>query len=225
MKMTKSLLLLAGLVLFSAVNPLKSSAQEEQKTKLRQSIEVLNDFSKMKEDIPHQLFDQSEGIIIIPKMINAGFLIGGKRGKGIAMVRLANGRWSNPSFIIITGGSLGFQAGVQSVDLILFFTHSSTIMKMDKGSFTLGGDVSATAGPVGRSLSASTDYKLEAEIYSYSRSRGVFAGITVNGADLSIDQKANGQFYDPEFTNDDILNKATSNSGEVAELRKELSSR
>lgn len=222
MKYLKSLFLTIGAGLLISLHPLKSSAQQEQATKVSQSIEVLDAFKKMKDEIPHQLFEQSQGIIIIPKMINAGFVIGGKRGRGVAMVRLANGKWSDPSFVTLTGGSFGFQIGVQSVDLILFFTHSSTLRKMNKGSFTLGGDASATAGPVGRSLSASTDYKMEAEIYSYSRSRGAFAGVTINGADLSVDQKANDKFYDTGINNDEILKRSDSASPEVAELKSGL---
>lgn len=219
MKPVKFLLLTLGILLTINTVPLKGMAQGVENTKINQSVEVLTDFKKMKDQIPHQLFEQSEGIIIIPKMINAGLLIGGKRGKGIALVRLENGTWSDPSFITITGGSVGFQAGIQSVDLILFFKHKATMLKMDEGNFTMGGDISVTAGPVGRSVTASTDFKLEAEIYSYSRSRGVFGGITLNGAVLSVDQKANDQFYTNGISNDEILGKATLKSAPLKELR------
>ena len=111
------------------------------------------------------------------------------------MVKLADGNWSNPVFVTITGGSVGLQAGVQSVDLVLIFKSRETLEKIGNGSFTLGGDISATAGPVGRNSTASTDYKLEAEVYSYSRSKGLFAGISLSGAAIDIDSKGNKAFY------------------------------
>jgi lipid-binding SYLF domain-containing protein len=187
-------LMAVGLVLTSA------TTQDKQQEKVEDATVVLHDFGKMKETIPHQLIELTQGIIIIPKLINAGLVIGGKRGKGIAMVKNADGKWSNPVFITMTGGSLGLQAGVQSVDLVLVFKHSKTLHRIGDGSFTLGGDISAAAGPVGRSSSANTDYKLEAEVYSYSRSRGLFAGISVNGASLSVDDKSNTLYYGKPYT-------------------------
>lgn len=172
-----------------------AKSQEKQEDKIEASTKVLQDFSKMKEDIPTELLKVTEGIIIVPKLINAGFVLAGKRGKGLAMIKLADGSWSNPVFVTITGGSVGFQAGVQSVDLVLIFKSAETLNDIGKGSFTLGGDISVTAGPVGRNSTASTDYKMEAEVYSYSRSKGLFAGISLSGSAISIDTKANEAFY------------------------------
>ncbi len=173
-------------------------AQDKQEQKLDASVRVVQEFGKLRESIPKQLMQKTEGIIIIPGLINAGFVIGGKRGKGIAMVRNDNGTWSNPVFLTMTGGSLGFQAGIQSVDLVLVFLNKTSLLDIGKSSFTLGGDISVAAGPVGRTSSAGTDYKLESEVYSYSRSRGLFAGISVSGSALDVDQKANGSFYGDE---------------------------
>lgn len=184
------MMLLAGIMLSVAVR-----AQDKELKKIEASTNVLKDFGQMKESIPSELLKITEGVIIIPKMINAGLVVGGKRGKGIAMVKNANGTWSDPVFITLTGGSLGFQAGVQAVDLVLVFKHKESLETIGKGSFTLGGDISVAAGPVGRSSTASTDYKLEAEVYSYSRSKGLFAGISLSGAVLEIDAKANSEFY------------------------------
>ena len=114
------------------------------------------------------------------------------------MVKLSDGSWSNPVFVILTGGSVGFQVGVQSVDLVLIFKSRETLENIGTGSFTLGGDVSVTAGPVGRNSSASTDYKLEAEVYSYSKSKGLFAGISLSGSALDVDKKVNTAFYKEE---------------------------
>ena len=155
-------------------------SQEKQEDKINAAATVLKDFGKMKESIPSDLLKITQGIIIVPRLINGGFVLAAKRGKGIAMVKLDDGTWSNPVFVTITGGSVGLQAGVQSIDLVLIFKSRETLEKIGKGSFTLGGDISATAGPVGRNSTASTDYKLEAEVYSYSRSKGLFAGISLS---------------------------------------------
>jgi len=167
----------------------------------------------------------TEGIIIVPRLINGGFVLAAKRGKGIAMVKLADGSWSNPVFVTITGGSVGLKAGVQSIDLVLIFKSRETLEKIGKGSFTLGGDISATAGPVGRNSTASTDYKMEAEVYSYSRSKGLFAGISLSGSAISVDSKGNEAFYGKAMEAKDLF----SNSGEnttssVTDLKMELNS-
>jgi len=175
-----------------------TQAQDKQQQKLDASIRVIQEFGKLRESIPKQLMQKTEGIIIIPGLINAGFMIGGKRGKGIAMVRNDNGTWSNPVFLTMTGGSFGFQAGIQSVDLVLVFLNKTSLLEIGKSSFTLGGDISVAAGPLGRTSSAGTDYKLESEVYTYSRSKGLFAGISLSGSSLDIDQKANGAFYGDE---------------------------
>lgn len=212
------LLLLALGLLFSFAN-----AQEKQEDKIEGSSKVLKDFSKMKESIPKELLAITQGIIIVPKLINAGFVIAGKRGKGLAMVKLENGSWSNPVFVTITGGSVGFQAGVQSVDLVLIFKSRETLQKIGKGSFTLGGDISVTAGPVGRNSTASTDYKLEAEVYSYSRSKGLFAGISISGSALDVDEKANEAFYGEAANAKDLFsNSSKDESSSTMALKKTL---
>ncbi|MFC3562878.1 lipid-binding SYLF domain-containing protein [Pedobacter jamesrossensis] len=196
--------------------------QKEQK-KIEASIVTISDFSKLKESIPKELLSITHGIIIVPKLINAGFVIGGKRGRGIAMVKDEAGKWSNPVFVTITGGSVGAQIGVQSVELVLVFKHSSTLKDINKSSFTLGGDLSVAAGPLGRSSSANTDYKLDAEVYSYSKSKGLFAGISLNGAALDIDKEANEVFYGKAISAMDIFNTNKSNNVGVMKLKTSLS--
>ena len=196
----------------------KSQDKQKEEEKIEASTKVLQDFSQMKESIPKELIKVTEGIIVVPKLINAGFVVGGKRGKGIAMVKLEDGTWSNPVFVTITGGSVGFQIGVQAVDLVLVFKSRETLQDIGNGSFTLGGDVSVTAGPVGRSSSASTDYKLEAEVYSYSRSKGLFAGISLGGSAISIDKNANQAFYD----NDDDAKTLFAESSETTDAVEQL---
>jgi lipid-binding SYLF domain-containing protein len=198
------------------------SDNSKQTERIHSASGVLRDFSKMKESIPHDLIAQYQGIVILPKLINAGFVVGGKRGKGIAMVKLPDGRWSDPVFVTLTGGSIGAQIGVQSVDLVLVFRHKGVLAKVKDGDFTIGGDISAAAGPVGRSTSANTDYKLEAEVYSYSRSRGLFAGISINGSSLSIDKDSNAKYYGKDMTSRDIFETGKSNTEAVKALKTTL---
>lgn len=215
--MKNILVLLTLCLVFTA-----AKSQEKEDNKIEASVKVLNDFVRMKEKIPQKLLDVTQGIIIIPKLINAGLGIGGKRGKGIAVVKNSDGTWSDPVFITLTGGSIGFQAGIQSIDLVLIFKNRETLQKIGKGSFTLGGDASITAGPVGRNSSASTDYKMEAEIYSYSRSKGLFAGISLSGSALSVDSKANEAFYGIETDAASIFSGNSNQSAPVITLRNTL---
>jgi SH3 domain-containing YSC84-like protein 1 len=219
-QLTKFILL--GAISSFLLMPARS--QEKQEDKIAATTQVIQDFGKMKESIPADLLKVTQGIIIVPRLINGGFVIAAKRGKGIAMVKLADGSWSNPVFVTITGGSVGLQAGVQSVDLVLIFKSSETLEKIGKGSFTLGGDISATAGPVGRNSTASTDYKMQAEVYSYSRSKGLFAGISLSGAAISVDSKGNEAFYGKSVDAKTLLADGTQNtSASVTQMKSELS--
>jgi lipid-binding SYLF domain-containing protein len=213
-------ILLSALFVFSSA----ITDQSKETERIHKAANVLKDFGKMKESIPHDLIEGCQGIIIVPDLLNAGFVVGGKRGRGVAMVKLDDGKWSDPVFVTLTGGSFGFQIGVQSVDLVLVFRHKGVLTKVKNGDFTIGGDASATAGPIGRNTSASTDYKMEAEVYSYSRSRGLFAGISINGSNLGIDKKANEAFYGSDISSRDIFETATSNSEAVKVLKKSLES-
>lgn len=210
------------LTLFAILVVTCSYSQVKESEKIDASAKVLKDFIVMKDKIPQQLLQITEGIIVIPKLINAGFVLAGKRGKGIAIVKKEDGTWSDPAFITLTGGSLGFQAGVQSVDLVLIFKNRETLEKIGNGSFTLGGDISVTAGPVGRNSSASTDYKLQAEVYSYSRSKGLFAGISLSGSSLDVDEKANTAFYGEETDADTIFTGDAKEDASIASLKTTL---
>jgi lipid-binding SYLF domain-containing protein len=150
--------------------------------------------------IPSDLLREAKAIAVIPDMIKAGFIFGGRRGEGLISVKTPDGTWSNPSFITMTGGSVGFQAGVSSTDVILVFRTQRGVDSIVNGKFTLGADASAAAGPVGRTASAATDGQLKAEIYSYSRTRGLFAGVALDGSALRIDYDANAAIYGPGNT-------------------------
>lgn len=195
-------------------------AQDKQDEKLQKSVAVLRDFANMREDIPAQLMQKAEGIVVIPNLIKAGLGIGGQRGKGVAMIKRTDGTWSDPVFVTLTGGSIGFQAGVQAIDLVMVFTEGSLLSSLSKGEFTLGGSASVAAGPVGRSSSANTDTKLDAQIYSYSRTKGLFAGLSLNGSKLSADEDANKAFYGADHTASTIFAKPSSSTdSEVASLK------
>jgi len=198
-----------------------TQAQKEHE-RIDNSIRVLRSFADMKESIPHELLAHYNGIVIIPHMLNAGLAIGAKHGRGIALVKLPNGDWSDPVFVELIGGSFGFQIGVQSVDLVLVFRHKGALDRVKNGDFTIGGDVSVAAGPVGRNSTAGTDYKADAEIYSYSRSRGLFAGISINGSNLGIDKEADANYYGPNVAARDIFDIPHSPTMAVLNLKKTL---
>jgi lipid-binding SYLF domain-containing protein len=171
------------------------------------ATEVLEDMSKMPEKgIPASLLSRAHAVAVIPSVFKAGFMIGGSYGKGILVVRQPDGRWSNPAFITLGAGSLGWQIGAQSSDIILVFKNSKGIDNIARGKLTLGGDANVAAGPVGRHTSAATDGRLKAEIYSYARNRGLFAGVSLEGAWLNMDNKANFAYYENgQSTADKIL--------------------
>lgn len=191
---------------------------DKEMERVLKATAVIENFSKMKENIPLRLMDQAQGIVVIPKMINAGLGVGAKRGKGLAMVKLSSGQWSNPVFITLTGGSFGFQAGVQAVDLVLVFNDKTVLSGAKNGSFTIGGDVSAAAGPVGRNSSAGIDYRMDSGVYSYSYSKGLFAGISVNGSSLAYDKKAIENFYGSGATSADLFTDSEYKSDIVSDL-------
>ena len=214
---------LFSLVIIFSLFFMQAKSQEKQEDKITGSTEVLKDFGNMKESIPHEMLKAAEGIIIVPNLVDGGFVLAAKRGKGIAMVKFADGSWSNPVFVTITGGSVGLQAGVESVDLVLIFKQRKTLENIGKGSFTLNGDISATAGPVGRASTAGTDYKMQAEVYSYSRSKGLFAGISLSGSEIAVDSKANEAFYGkPESAKDLFSNSNENVTASVSDMKTEL---
>ena len=169
-----------------------ASAGETEAKRAREATRVLDEIMQAPDRrIPTNLLREAHAIAVIPDVIKAGLIVGGRRGHGLITIKGADGTWSNPSFITMTGGSVGFQAGVQSTDVVLVFRSQRGVDSIVHGKFTLGADASAAAGPVGRSAQASTDAQLKAEIYSYSRARGLFAGVALDGSVLAIDHDSN----------------------------------
>ena len=148
--------------------------------------------------VPKHLLEKCQCIVVIPHVVKAAFGFGGRNGNGIASCRGKGGNWSPPSFVKLTGGSFGFQIGAQASDLVLFLMGEKSAQGLLKSKFTLGGDASVAVGPVGRTIEADTDITLQAEIYVYARSKGLFAGISLEGARLRADGTAIRKFYGQE---------------------------
>jgi lipid-binding SYLF domain-containing protein len=156
--------------------------------------------------IPHDLLDKARCVVVVPGMKKAGFIVGAKYGRGFAVCRRANSRgWSAPAGMIIEGGSVGFQIGGSEQDVILLVMNDGGMKHILEDKFTLGGEATASAGPVGRDAEAQTDAAMHAEILSYSRSRGLFAGISLQGATLRPDKETDHELYGHDITNREIL--------------------
>ena len=171
-------------------------AGEEEDQRARNAVRVLSEIQKIPEQgIPDKLLDEGRAVVVIPDTLKVGLVIGGRRGHGLMSVKSPDGSWSQPVFVKLTGGSIGFQAGVQSSDVVLVFRNDRNLENIVNGKITLGADAGVAAGPVGRNASASTDGQLKAEIWSWSRARGLFAGVALDGAVLQIDDDANVAVY------------------------------
>jgi lipid-binding SYLF domain-containing protein len=174
----------------------KAIAAPTEEERARDAVRVLSEIQQIPEQsIPDKLLDEARGIVVIPDTIKAGLVLGGRRGHGLMSVKSADGTWSNPVFVTLTGGSIGFQAGVQSADIVLVFRNDRSLDDIVNGKFTLGADAGVAAGPVGRNAAAATDGQLKAEIWSWSRARGLFAGISLDGAVLQIDRDSQATIY------------------------------
>lgn len=175
--------------------------------RLDASADTLADMMKAADrGIPQDLLDKARCIVVIPGMKKAGFIIGAKFGRGFAACRHNAGTtWSAPAAVRVEGGSVGFQIGASETDVVLLVMNDSGMKHLLSDKFTIGGDATAAAGPIGRAASAQTDAMLNAEMLSYSRSRGLFAGISLEGATLRPDEDADKELYGKAVTNREIL--------------------
>ncbi|MGO3128510.1 MAG: lipid-binding SYLF domain-containing protein [Luteimonas sp.] len=215
--------LVAALATACVAGPAVAGPTEDARA--QNAVRVLNEIQAIPESgIPDKLLDEAHAIVVIPDTIKAGLIIGGRRGHGLMSVKTPEGTWSSPSFVKITGGSIGFQAGVQSSDVVLVFRNERSLESIVNGKFTLGADAGVAAGPVGRNAAALTDGQLKAEIWSWSRARGLFAGVALDGAVLSIDDDANIAVYGPTTTPRAILENRPGQapSGAVVDFRDRL---
>ena len=154
--------------------------------------------------IPEEVLEHAKCIAVVPHMIKGGFVFGAENGRGVATCRSENG-WSAPMFFAITGGSWGLQIGIEGVDLVMIIQNERGMRQLLSSKFSLGADASAAAGPVGRHASANTDWKLDAEILTYSRAKGAFAGLTLNGASIRHDEDSTKAIYGRNVSNRRIL--------------------
>ena len=182
-------------------------AGENAAERLKASADVMKEVMATPDKaIPQELLQSSQCIVIVPGMKKAAFVFGAEYGKGFLLCRQASGiGWSAPAAIMVEGGSFGFQIGGSETDVVMLVMNSGGVNKLLSSKFTLGADASVAAGPVGRAASANTDLQMNAEILSYSRSRGLFAGVALNGATLRPDEDTNKELYGSEVTNREIV--------------------
>jgi len=197
----------AVVVLLSLLLVTSAFAGTKEERRVGDAADVLDQLSRIPEKaIPPALLERAYAVAVIPDVVKVGFGVGARRGKGIIVVRQDDNSWSNPAFITVTGGSIGWQIGAQSTDVILVFKSRKGVTNISDGKLTLGADASIAAGPVGRHTEVATDIRFEAEVMSYSRSRGLFAGVALEGAGVTMDRQANAAFYgDASMTPDKIF--------------------
>jgi lipid-binding SYLF domain-containing protein len=172
-----------------------AATDTKQDARLTNSTKVLSELqASPDQNVPQWLLERAYAVAIVPSVLKVGLGVGARHGSGVLVVRKDDGHWTNPVFISLTGGSFGFQIGVQSSDVLLVFTSRASIEGIVGGKITLGADASVAAGPVGRETAAATDIGL-AQVYSYSRAQGLFAGVALDGSALTIDSKSNGTYY------------------------------
>jgi lipid-binding SYLF domain-containing protein len=197
----RALLAFAGAVLgLTAV-----TAQQAETDRVTEAAKVLDEILAARDNsIPKAILDKAQAIVVIPSTVKGAFVVGGQRGKGVISGRF-NSEWSPPAFVTLTGGSVGFQIGGQATDIVLVVMNERGVTNLSQNNFKIGGDASVAAGPVGREATAATDYRFEAEILSYSRSRGLFAGISLAGSTIRADRDANERIYGVGYNTRQII--------------------
>jgi len=188
------------LTLFVSISCFALAADEPAKEskatdRLQAAGDVLNEIQSAPDSgIPAEILGRSECVAVVPSMLKGGFIVGAKYGRGVASCRTAKG-WSAPAFFMVTGGSVGFQIGGQAVDLVMLIMNNDGMQHLLSSQFALGADASVAAGPVGRHAEGNTDWKMRAQVLTYSRARGIFAGVSLNGAVMKQDKDSTRDFY------------------------------
>lgn len=230
MKKLLSVLLLGFMGLFGTY-AWAGSAREDTVARLNSSVDVLNAIMGAPDKgIPEEVLSNAKCILVVPDLIKGGFIFGGKHGRGVASCRTAQG-WSAPAFVSVGGGSWGLQIGVEGVDLVMLVMNDQGFQHLLSSKFQLSGEGSVAAGPVGRHASAGTDWKLNTQMLTYSRSKGVFAGLTLEGAVIQQDDDSTRAIYGKNMTFRKILSgkvstpqsaeafmKAVANAGQQAKI-------
>jgi lipid-binding SYLF domain-containing protein len=212
MKKTMSLLLMSALGMFGTY-AFAGSAREDSVARLQSSVDVIHAIMATPDKgIPEEVLNDAKCILVVPNLIKGGFIFGGKHGRGVASCRTAEG-WSAPAFVSVGGGSAGLQIGIEGVDLVMLVMNDQGFQHLLSSKFELTGEGSVAAGPVGRHASAGTDWKMNTEVLTYSRSKGVFAGLTLEGAVVEQDNDSTRAIYGRHMEFRNIL------SGKVATPR------
>jgi lipid-binding SYLF domain-containing protein len=201
-----------------------ASDKEESTERLQKSAEVLQALmSAPDKGVPEEVVDNAKCILVVPHLVKGGFIVGAKHGRGVATCRTAKG-WSAPAFVAVSGGSWGLQIGVEGVDLLLFVMNDKGMQHLLSSKFQISGEGSAAAGPVGRHASAGTDWKLNTEILTYSRSKGAFAGLTLEGAVIEQDDSSTKSIYGKVIPFKTLLQGGVPSPAEAAPFRAALAS-
>src|SRR5579863_8841197 len=198
----KKLVLLTLVLSLSSLMLAADEPQKESKAidRVQAAGDVLNEIQSAPDSgIPGEILSRAECVAVVPSMLKGGFIFGGKYGRGLASCRTDKG-WSAPAFFMVTGGSFGFQVGGQAVDLVMLIMNKDGMRHLLSSEFALGADASVAAGPVGRHAEGNTDWKMRAEVLTYSRARGIFAGVSLNGAVIKQDKDSTREFYDHMVT-------------------------
>lgn len=191
---------LAVLILFVSLCGVAFAADDQQKDskavdRVQAAADVLNAIQSAPDSgIPEEVLGKAECVAVVPSMLKGGFIFGAKYGRGLASCRTPKG-WSSPAFFTIQGGSFGFQIGGQAVDLVMLIMNKDGMQHLLSSQFALGADASVAAGPVGRHAEGNTDWKMRAQVLTYSRARGIFAGVSLNGAVMKFDKNSTRDFY------------------------------
>jgi lipid-binding SYLF domain-containing protein len=197
MKKLVLLTLLVFLCSFAPAAGAQTADQPESKAsdRVQSAADVLNEIQAAPDSgIPSEILGSAECVAVVPSMLKGGFIVGAKYGRGLASCRTPKG-WSSPAFFTVAGGSVGFQIGGQAVDLVMLIMNKDGMKHLLSSQFALGADASVAAGPVGRHAEGNTDWKMRAEVLTYSRARGVFAGVSLNGAVVKQDKDSTREFY------------------------------
>ncbi len=197
---------LLGLLLCTSAALWAAESKADAEGRLQRAADTLKALTAAPDKgIPDEVFKGAKCIAIVPNLTKAGFIVGGRRGRGVATCRLDSGGWSAPAFFTITGGSWGAQIGIEDVHLVMMIMNDKGMRNLLNDKFQVGGEASAAAGPVGRHAEAGTDWKLETQMLTYSRSKGIFAGVDLGGSVIERDKDATAAFYGKDYGNTELL--------------------
>jgi lipid-binding SYLF domain-containing protein len=215
---------LVGAAMIAAPAAQQRQELSDEAETITESIEVVQQLTATPDKgIPKHLLQRAEAIIVIPSLVKGGFIVGAKHGKGIVSVRdQAAGGWSAPAIVKLTGGSIGWQIGVEKVDLVMLVMNKDGVKELLEDKFTLGGSASVTAGPVGRSADAATNAQMGSKILAYSRAQGLFAGASLEGAQLHADDDDNAELYGESMRLRDVLSRKVTTTPKIADTWREF---